>query len=170
MDDDEKEFLNLWLKFYIRPKYNKIQKEVEIELLYENLFNLQRSNKININDNLADHLRSESKKHRNHNKSNFLDSRLIKTAKKLKNNEEIIVRRSDKATSYVILHKSDYFHKIDYILSDTTKFKKVHKDITEIIKQKANKIIMPPKMHFTYPKLLKIFNQDICMVILKLIK
>ena len=60
-----------------------------MELLYENLFNLQRSNKININDNLADHLRSESKKHRNHNKSNILNPWLIKAAKKLKNNDEL---------------------------------------------------------------------------------
>ena len=71
--------------------------------------------------------------------------------------------KSYKTTSYVILNKSGYFDKIDHILSDTTKSKKVNKDITEIIKQKANKIITAinvTKVAFYLPKIIGDFQNS----------
>ena len=53
---------------------------------------------------MADNLRSESKKQCNHNKSNILNPRLIKAAKILKNNEEILVQSADKTTLFDILN------------------------------------------------------------------
>ena len=79
-------FLDLGLKFQLQPLYSKIEKEVEIEILYQNTLELERSNKINANNDLADHLRSESKKHRNYNKNSIITPRLRNAAKKLKNN------------------------------------------------------------------------------------
>ena len=71
--------------------------------------------------------------------------------------------KSYKTTSYVILNISDYFDKIDHILYDTTKFKKVSKDVNEINKQKANKIITAinvTKVAFYLPKIIGDFQNS----------
>ncbi|XP_076029100.1 uncharacterized protein LOC143017947 [Oratosquilla oratoria] len=52
----------------------------------------------------------------------------------LRNNPDIIVRRADKSSIYVILNKEDYLSKLDLILSDTTKFKKISSDPTSKLK------------------------------------
>ena len=45
--------------------------------------------------------------------------------KKLKNNEDIIIRRADKSNTFVIMNKTEYETKINKILSDETKFEKI---------------------------------------------
>ncbi|XP_076030850.1 uncharacterized protein LOC143019032 [Oratosquilla oratoria] len=54
---------------------------------------------------------------------------------------DIIVRRADKSSIYVILNKEDYLSKLNLILSDTTKFKKISNDPTSKLKVKVNKLI-----------------------------
>ncbi|XP_076059498.1 uncharacterized protein LOC143036137 [Oratosquilla oratoria] len=51
------------------------------------------------------------------------------------------VRRADKSSIYVILNKEDYLSKLNLILSDTTKFKKISSDPTSKLKVKVNKLI-----------------------------
>ena len=62
-------------------------------------------------------------------------------AKALKTNNEIVLRKADKSSTYVILDKVDYYNKLNTILSDETKFSKIKKDPTISIKKEANKLI-----------------------------
>ena len=45
--------------------------------------------------------------------------------KKLANNKNLVICKPDKGKGVVLLNKSDYNNKMEYILSDTTKFQKV---------------------------------------------
>ena len=56
-------------------------------------------------------------------------------------NDNIIIRKADKSSSYVILNKKEYFDKINCILNDETKFKAIKKDPTDKVKTQANKLI-----------------------------
>ena len=138
---DEKEFLSLGLNCHIRPKYDKVQKQVEIEMLYQSLLKLEENKKIEIKTGLADQLKGESRKHRNSKESSILTPMLIKAAKKLKSNEDIVIRRADKSPTYVILNKDDYMNKIKEILSDPTKFKCIGRDPCKTLKQNVNGVI-----------------------------
>ena len=141
LDEDEEEFLNLGLNFHIQPKYDKLHKQTELELLYENILKLQDKGKVTVHNNLADQLRAESTKHRNTQNHSVLTAKLKQAAKRLQSNNDIVIRRADKSASYVILDKSDYFDKINALLSDQSKFRLINRDPTNNIKTKANKII-----------------------------
>ena len=141
LTENEKEFLNLGINFHLQPKYDRLTKKTELELLYNNLVNLGNKNKITINQDLQEQLASEGTKHRNRYNRNQLPTHLKDAAKKLRDNKDIIIRKADKSSIYVILDRDDYFNKLNSILSDTTKFKVINKDPTNELKVKANKLI-----------------------------
>ena len=141
LNKNEKEFLNLGLNCHLESKYDKLSKKVELEMLYQNLLNLESQNKIVIKQELADQLRAESTKHRNIAYPKLLTPSLRIAAQNLKNNDEIVIRKADKSTTYVIMDKKEYLNKIDEILSDQSKFKMIKRNPVEKIKQKANKLI-----------------------------
>ena len=70
LSNDERKCLNLGLNFHIQPKYDKLKKKTELELLYQQLLTLERSNKILFNEKLKEQLISESTKHKNTRKFN----------------------------------------------------------------------------------------------------
>ena len=90
---------------------------------------------------MADQLRAEAKKHRNKPCHSILTKQPRTAAFRLKNNLNIVIRKTDKDSKYVILNKSDYFNKCNEILHDTSKFIRVKKDINNNIKKKANELI-----------------------------
>ena len=141
LTDDEREFLNLGLNCHLEPKYSKLHKKVEIEVLYQNLLDLESRNTIIVSPKLAVQLRCESTKHRYKKRESLLSPSLKTAANNLKNDEHIIIRKADKSNMYVILNKEEYLDKIDSILSDTSKFKHVTRNRTEQLKQCANKLI-----------------------------
>ena len=142
LNDLEKEFLNLGINCHIQPKYDKLQKQVELEILYQNLTALETKNKVSIKPEIVEQLKSESTKHRNpKHHSSILSKPLLDAARNLKNNENIVVRKADKSSTYVILNKEEYEEKMHNILSDSTKFKRIEKDPTDAIKKKANNLI-----------------------------
>ena len=141
LTNDEKEFLNLGLNFHLQAKYNKLHKKTELECLYQNLLELESNKEIKIEQRMCDLLRAESTKHRNTYSPNKLPIKLINAAKSIKNNEQIIVRRADKSAIYVIMNKQEYIEKINLLLSDNTKFKKLKKDPTNTLKKKVNTYI-----------------------------
>ena len=65
----------------------------------------------------------------------------INAAKELRSDPTITIRRADKAAAYVLINKEEYLNKIENILSDTTKFKKITRNPTAALKKKLNKII-----------------------------
>ena len=137
----EKDVLNLGLNCHIQPKFDAISKRIEMEALYSSLLQLEDEHKIELNQNLKEELRAESTRRRSRQHSRLLSDENKLTMKNLKENENIIIRKADKSNMYVILNKSEYFDKIENILNDQSKFKKISADPTEKIKRKANKLI-----------------------------
>ena len=61
-----------------------------------------------------------------HHKNNNLSKEEFECLKQLSINKDIVIQKSDKGNSIVILNKSDYFDKVKEILSDTKKLKSQH--------------------------------------------
>ena len=76
----------------------------------------------------------------------FKELNLTKTEfsllKKLKSQQDLIIQKSDKSNSVVILDKTDYIKKMEDLLTDTTKFEKINvdggKEYNFMIKQEEN--------------------------------
>ena len=137
----EKEFLNLGLNCHIQPKYDKIHKQVELETLYQNLLNLESKKKVTIKPELSDRLRSEGTKHRHQKFKSILTPSLKEAAKSLKTNAEIVIRKADKSSQYVIMNKDEYITKLNEILSDGSKFERITRNPIENLKKEANALI-----------------------------
>ena len=56
-------------------------------------------------------------------------------------NEEIIVRRADKGSTFIIMDRSDYLAKLESLFLDSSKFTKLNKDTSQAIKTQINKDI-----------------------------
>ena len=141
LSPEEKEFLNLGLNCHLQPKYDKIHKQVELEILYQNLVQLEARNVISLKPELTDQLRSEGTKHRNPKYTSVLTPSLRNAAKSLKNNNDIMIRKADKSSTYVIMNKQEYIDKLNDILSDESKFKQIKANPVETLKKKANELI-----------------------------
>ena len=83
---------------------------------------------------------TESTKARGHYNSSILEKRHVDAAKELRSDPNITIRRADKAAAYVLIDTSEYLDKIDSILSDTSKFKKITRNPTEALKKKTEQI------------------------------
>ena len=141
LSTEEREFLNLGVNCHIQPNYDKINKQTNIEMLYQSLLELKSKNTIDIKPELADRLRGEGTKHRNPRHTSILTESLKRAALNLKRNNDIVIRRADKSAVYVIMNKSEYVQKVNSLLSDPSKFKCISSNPTDQLKQKANKLI-----------------------------
>ena len=141
LTEDEKQFLNLGLNCHLQPKYDKLHKKVELEVLYQNLINLESKNQITTSADLIDQLRCESTKHRYKKHNSLLTPHLRTAAQNLRNNDKIVIRKADKSSLYVILNKEEYLTKLDSILKDTSKFKRITRNPIEKLQTDANKLI-----------------------------
>ena len=77
-------------------------------------------------------------------------------AKKLKAANGITIRRADKTPALVLINTDKYFNKLDDILADDTKFKKITRNPVDSIKKEANDIIDRVNSLSTSTKLTKI--------------
>ena len=140
LSEDEKEFLNLGLNCHTYSKFDPYKKKVELELLYDSLLGLEKSETIEINPNLKDQLRSESTKNRGRSRSNIITPRLKRAAKTLREDESIVIRKADKSNMYVLMNKSEYQQKLSDILSDCSKFKQIKRNPVDELKKKIHRI------------------------------
>ena len=138
---EQKQFLNMGLNYHLQPKYIKLEKSTQLEILYQDLLKLESTKHITINPNLCDQLRSESTKHRNCYYKSKITPKLKLAAKELFENQNIIIKKADKSSTYVIMDKLTYMTKLNNLISDPTKFKQLIKDPTNKLKVKANKLI-----------------------------
>ena len=141
LTDDEKQLLNLGLNCHLQPKYDKLHKKVELEVLYKNLLDIESKSLISISHKLADQLRCESTKHRYKKHNSLLTPNLKTAANNLKHNDKIVIRKADKSSMYVILNKEEYLSKVDSILADSSKFQLIKRNPTEQLKQNANRLV-----------------------------
>ena len=138
---NEKEFLDLGLNVHLGSKFNKCIKLSELELLYQSVTDLERKGKVDVNPDLRPQLYAEATKRRDFKKYDVLKPELREAARTLREDDSITVQKADKSSSYVVIDKQEYLHKIDHILKDTGKFKRIKKDPTSDLKKKANRVI-----------------------------
>ena len=130
------------------------------EKLYCSILKLKEKDIVTVSDSLRDQLRSENTKERHHNDrtNTILTKELRFAANSLKANYDIVIRKADKVNIYVIMNKDEYKRKLDEILSDHRKFKKIKKNPIPTLKIAANKLIN--RANFRQKE--KIFSPIIC--------
>ena len=141
LTDTQKDILNLGLNCHLQSKYNKMDKKVELEALYDSLIKLQDKCKVTIDNDLKDQLKAEGTKRRDYRNSDLLTFEQRQAAKELKETAGLTIRRADKSSIYVLLNTDDYMTKLNDMLNDRTKFTLITRDPTEILKTKVKKLI-----------------------------
>ena len=141
LTEDEKCFLNLGINCHFYPKYSQIDKKVNISLLYDDICSLQNQGKVTVNPGLQSQLQAECTKKRHQNVNGLLSSQMRDAAKQLRNCQEIVIRKADKAATYVILDRDNYMEKCRTILNDDTKFEVITKNPIEQLKKRVNQLI-----------------------------
>ena len=141
MTQNQKQLLDLGTKFNYKPKFDPLKKETELEILYDSLTKLASKQLITIHPNLKPQLKAEATKNRDFKHSSILTKELRTAAKELKSHPNIIVRRADKANSFVILDRAEYKDKLDAILADKQKFTRISRNPIASLKTKVNKLI-----------------------------
>ena len=138
---NEKALLNLGLNCHIQSPVDKYKKKVELEILYDQLLQLKNDNIVEISPDLQDQLRAEAGQSHSNERSSILTPELRAAAKTLRENPNIVIRRADKTSAFVILNKKDYLCKIDNILKDGSKFRRITKNPCDDIKSRVNKLV-----------------------------
>ena len=141
LTDAQVEFLNLGINCHLTPKFSLVNKKTHIALLFDSLCSLEREGKISIDPNLQEQLQAESTKIRHRPTTGLLSPRLREAAQQLRDNENIIIRRADKAMTYVILDRATYLSKCSDILQDTSKFVQISRNPTASLKSKVNSLL-----------------------------
>ena len=141
LSDDEKELLNLGLNCHFLPKVSRQKKRAELELLYQQICQLAGNGKIEVNPDIQEQLQAESTRSRGTRRSSLISPKLRQAARELRENENIVVRRADKASIFVILNKDDYFDKVRAILDDATKFQPLRRNPIDDQKKHLNSLI-----------------------------
>ena len=70
-------------------------------------------------------------------------------------------KKADKTNIFVVLNKTDYHSKLQNILDDHTKFKKLNKNPTNQLKSNINKLITANNVEHNSTKLPKIIRLSI---------
>ena len=138
---DQKEFLNLGTNCHVGSKFKSVDKTSELELLFQSILKLGDERKVDINPNLKPQLLAESTKQRRGKPFQLISHRLKMAAKELRDDPDIVIRKADKSSIYVILDRDDYYRKIDSILQDRTKFLAISRDPTAKLKKNLNDLI-----------------------------
>ena len=145
---------------YLFQGYTSINKNSEIEILYQNILKLQDKKVISIKPEFHDLLKAEAIKNWYNKKQPILLTHQLKIAnKELCNHPTITIKKTDKTHIFVVLNKTDYHSKLQNILDDLTKFKKLNKNPTNQLKSKINKLITAKNAKLNSTKLSKI-NDD----------
>ena len=141
LTEAQHDLLNLGLNCHYQSKRNIVDKQTELELLYESILKLESQDKISVHPDLKGQLAGEGSKLRGTDHSKILTKELREAGKQLKEDPRIIIRRADKASIFVVLNREDYNKKLNNILSDDTKFIQIKEDPTKKLKAKVNRII-----------------------------
>ena len=130
LNDIEKNVLCKGLNFCLPPrKLNYADTLVSFELLYRDIKNLEMNHeeRESIKARMKDISFSMYNNYDPKQEENLTADEL-KALNNLKSRSDIIIQKSDKGNSIVIIDKSSYIEKMESILSDTSKFGKVDLD------------------------------------------
>ena len=129
------------LNFQLYPKYNQLNKRTNIAILFDDLVKLRDEGKISMNPNVRELLQADSTKSRPSNYRGVLTRDFKEAAKQLRKDESVVIRKADKAATYVILTRDEYLEKCQRILSNHFKFQPINKNTTAVLKKKLNNLI-----------------------------
>ena len=153
LTEPQKKFLNLGLNCHFMTKPKRHAKRIEMEMLLADILRLEREKKVTTSPDLQAEFTREANISRGHYRSSILTPELKKAAEELKENVNIVIRKADKSSTFVILDKDDYSNKIASILGDTSKFKKITKNPTVDLKARLNRTIRQVNKITGAPKL-----------------
>ena len=117
------------------------KKRLEVEVLLDKILTLEKERKVELSDSLQPLLLAEALTDRSNGRSNTINQRLKRAARNLRETEGVSIRRADKTAAIVLINTQEYYNKLDLILGDETKFKKIRKNPVDDIKREANGII-----------------------------
>ena len=141
-NQDEEALLQLGLNCHYADKPLPKIKRLEIEVLLDNLLSLEKERKVLLSDSLRPLLLAEAlTQHHPDNHHSIMSKKLRDAAKKLKTTEDTTIRRADKTPALVLIKTCEYHQKLDAILADATKFRRIRKNPVEEIKKEANNVI-----------------------------
>lgn len=138
---NQKEFLNLGLNCHFKSKPKPHAKRIELEILLDDIQRLEKNKKVTTSPDLQAEFIRESNTIRGHHRTSLLTPELKEAAKQLRENKDIVIRRADKSSLFVVLDKDDYMDKINAILHDESKFKRITRNPTNNLKNELNRII-----------------------------
>ena len=141
LSTDEEELLNLGLNCHILSKPPPYGKRLELESLLDNILNLAKDRKVKVDEGIREELQREARVERGHHRSSLVKKRHIDAATSLKQDTSITIRKADKTACYVLIPTDEYITKINNILGDNSKFRRITRNPTEDIKKRANVII-----------------------------
>ena len=156
---DQEELLDMGLNCHFLTKPRPHRKRLEIEVLLDDIQHLEKSGQVKTTPDLQPSLLAEASKIRGSHQSKNISRNHIQAAKELRDNHSITIRRADKTAAFVIIDKEEYTHKMDTILSDTTKFRRITRNPTESIKKKLNSIIASINANMDSPKFPKLTGE-----------
>ena len=137
----QEKLLNLGLNCHYIRRPHQDKKRIEIECLIDQLLSLKNDNKITLSPSIREELVGEAGRERFDYRSQILTQDLKAAAKELREREDIIIWKGDKAAVYVIMEKDTYLNKMDQILQDPRKFQRLQKDHSENIKKRINSLL-----------------------------
>ena len=137
----EHSLLQMGLNCHILEKPKPGAKRIEIEVLLDSIFALEDRGKLRISDDLQPLLLAEALRDEGNYRSNLMTSEMRNAAKALREKENIVIRRADKTAAFVLIRKEDYLTKLDDILNDPSKFRRINRNPIDDIKREANRII-----------------------------
>ena len=132
----QKDLLNLGLNCSYYPKRNQQEKKAELELLYEQICDHNKAGRIQVNPDVQEQLLAEGTKQRGSDRSRIVTPRLREAARELRNNPDLIIRRADKSSVFVLLDRADYLSKVETILEDSSKFERLTRNPVEKLKKR----------------------------------
>ena len=102
--------------YHLNKNYDQLNswsvKQTELEMLFHIIVNLFKKGFVSIDDSLKSQLSAEGYIHKVCKNSKFLPQRLLLASKRLKANQDIVIRKADTSNTYVIFDKSNYFSRI----------------------------------------------------------
>ncbi|XP_066946920.1 uncharacterized protein [Macrobrachium rosenbergii] len=138
---EEDEILKMGINCHCFTQQRPLDKSLEIESLTDNSQGQEDLGNLQTTDALQPLLLSEALTDQGDYKSNVIDWCLREAAKQLREKEDITVRRADKTAAFVLINTEDYHRKLDDILADSTKFRRIANNPVNKIRWEANRII-----------------------------
>ena len=143
ISDQLASIFDLGMNCHLRSKYDTLRKRIEVEKLYSQIKSEVTKGTLNIHN--GEQLRTELKRFGLRDYGNFekdlLDKEQYKAIKTLTSNKDIMVRRADKSNIFVLMNRNEYIEKLNVILADTNRFKKLSLDSTDNLKRTLNDLI-----------------------------